>query len=139
MSETQLKAISLHQPVAQLVRLGRKGYETRSFNTKHRGILLIHAAKTRKGFKLYESGGLDETECAFGALICAVNLVETFRTEDIAPMLSKEELSYGDFSPSRWAWQLQGRILFDPIPYKGQQGFFKVNRDIIVDIPGSKS
>ena len=63
MSEAKLKAISLHQPIAQLVRLGLKKFETRSFNTKHRGILLIHAAQTRKGFKLYECGGLDPADC----------------------------------------------------------------------------
>lgn len=42
-----MKALSLHQPWASLVALGVKTIETRSWATKYRGPLLIHAAKRR--------------------------------------------------------------------------------------------
>ncbi len=40
-----MKAISLHQPWASLVATGVKTIETRSWSTKYRGPLAIHAAK----------------------------------------------------------------------------------------------
>lgn len=44
---TAMKALSLHQPYASLVAVGVKSIETRSWATKYRGPLLIHAAKRR--------------------------------------------------------------------------------------------
>lgn len=41
-----MKAITLHQPWATLVSLGVKTIETRSWTTRYRGPLAIHAAKT---------------------------------------------------------------------------------------------
>jgi hypothetical protein len=40
-----MRAISLWQPWASLIPLGAKKIETRSWSTKYRGPLLIHAAK----------------------------------------------------------------------------------------------
>ena len=47
--ESELRAISLWQPHASLVALGVKPIETRSWATKYRGRLLIHAAATDRG------------------------------------------------------------------------------------------
>ena len=41
----KIKAITLHQPFASLVAWGEKTIETRSWSTKHRGLLAIHSAK----------------------------------------------------------------------------------------------
>jgi hypothetical protein len=40
-----MKALTVLQPWAQLLILGAKRYETRSWKTKHRGPLLIHAGR----------------------------------------------------------------------------------------------
>ena len=40
-----MKALTLHQPWANLVALGHKQIETRSWATKYRGALAIHAGK----------------------------------------------------------------------------------------------
>lgn len=40
-----MRAVSLHQPWASAVALGAKRIETRSWSTKYRGPLAIHAAK----------------------------------------------------------------------------------------------
>ena len=42
-----MKALSLHQPWASLIALGAKRIETRSWSTRYRGPLAIHAAKRR--------------------------------------------------------------------------------------------
>jgi activating signal cointegrator 1 len=41
-----MKAISLHQPWADMVKLGHKTYETRGWSTKHRGPIAIHASRS---------------------------------------------------------------------------------------------
>ena len=48
-----MKALTLTQPWASLVALGAKQIETRSWSTKYRGPLAIHAAKTLKEDDFY--------------------------------------------------------------------------------------
>jgi hypothetical protein len=45
-----VKALTLHEPWASLVSHGFKTIETRSWQTKYRGPLAIHASKKRFGF-----------------------------------------------------------------------------------------
>jgi hypothetical protein len=40
-----MKAITIHQPWATLIALGEKRFETRSWSTKYRDSIAIHAAK----------------------------------------------------------------------------------------------
>lgn len=40
-----MKALTLHQPWASLIAVGLKTVETRSWSTKHRGPIAIHAGK----------------------------------------------------------------------------------------------
>jgi hypothetical protein len=40
-----MKAITIWQPWASLIAIGAKQYETRSWETKYRGPIAIHAAK----------------------------------------------------------------------------------------------
>ncbi len=42
----KIKALSLRQPYAELVVIGKKSIELRTWSTKYRGEFLIHAAKT---------------------------------------------------------------------------------------------
>ena len=42
---SEIRIITLHQPWASLIALGLKKFETRSWATKYRGKLVIHAAK----------------------------------------------------------------------------------------------
>lgn len=41
-----MKAITIKQPWATLIALGEKRFETRSWQTKYRGPIAIHAGKT---------------------------------------------------------------------------------------------
>lgn len=41
-----MKAITIRQPWASLIALGEKKIETRSWQTKYRGPILIHAGKS---------------------------------------------------------------------------------------------
>lgn len=50
----RITAISLWQPHASLVAFGEKPFETRHWQTKHRGLLAIHAAKHEDHFNSNE-------------------------------------------------------------------------------------
>ena len=132
-----MKAISLTQPWAQAMFLGLKRFETRSWSTKYRGPLLIHAAKKfpeyAKDFASTERAlGRGNPRIALGAIIGKVELVAIYETEVIGPSLSGIERIYGDYSIGRYAWETINPILFEePIPYKGSLGLFNVPDEII--------
>ncbi|HSS99913.1 MAG TPA: ASCH domain-containing protein [Terriglobales bacterium] len=127
-----MKALSLWQPWASLIAIGAKEYETRSWSTKYRGPLVIHASKTtqidwtdRKFMNRLSNVGLDIKNMPIGAGLCLCNLVAVYRTEDCSPYLSEQELAFGDFSPGRAAWKLEiVRVFKKPVPGRGAQGLF---------------
>jgi len=128
-----MKAISLWQPWGSLWLSEKKVHETRHWPTKHRGWLIVHAAK-RRDRDLDETCrefGLDPVTIARGAIIGAVDLVGCYLMKQWAPEHS-DDMEAGNWSDERFAWR-RGRyvVLPTPIPYKGSQGFFDVPADAI--------
>jgi hypothetical protein len=135
-----VKAISLYQPHATLVALGEKRFETRSWGTHHRGLLLIHAAHKRPPEYLK----LAQTEPFRRALakdplwmvrrmqvIAAVNMANCIRIFSAPPrevlQFGNYELAYGDFSPGRWSWHFPDAVRFpEPFYARGGRKFFNV-------------
>ena len=139
-----MKCISLIQPWATLILSGAKRFETRSWKTPYRGPLAIHAsgrfpslAKSlchKEPFQsaLQAAGVRYWTELPIGKLLGTVVLEECVRVEDVAPTLSHQELSFGDYSHGRWAWQLSGPTpLVSPVVLKGKLGLYEI------DLPAS--
>ena len=115
-----MKVITLYQPWAILIRDGRKLIETRSWTTKHRGILGIHAGKT-VDTRACETFGYDPYTVPTGAILCTVNLYDVieFPSNKVVPDL------YGDYSHGRFGWMLKDvKVLEPPIPAKGQMGLW---------------
>lgn len=130
----KIPVLSILQPWASLVVKGIKYYETRSFATKHRGPLLIHAsqklAETQR-WKFTEAlGTLDNRkELALGSIIGVVNVIDCIGSEKAVDRLRAErnhfELVAGDYSENRFAWCLENPIEFKtPIPWKGSLGIW---------------
>jgi hypothetical protein len=148
-----MKVLSLLQPWASLVAIGAKRIETRSWATKYRGPLAIHASKALWkfngkdeierliGLTLWESGLYHQPkDLPYGAVIATCNLVDVrymlqgklYRYENGAviagggiPMPSEPELSFGDYTLGRFAWVLEDvRQLPEPIPAKGHQSLW---------------
>ena len=114
-----MKALTVRQPWAWYITEGRKRYETRSWYTRYRGTLAIHAGKNAKDMARAGITGLP-----LGAVVCAVQLVACHRTEDLQD-ITEEERSLGDFSPGRYAWELRDVVVFDqPVPARGSLGFW---------------
>ncbi len=136
-----MKGFSLWQPWASLMGAGLKTIETRSWPTRYRGPLAIHAAKrlmTReeKGLiYLWACRGLVPAEwidepLPYGAILAVVELVGCIQTEDTFP--GPREEAFGNYGPGRWAWITRNlRPLPKAIPYRGAQGLFEIPDSIM--------
>lgn len=147
-----MKALTLTQPWAALVAIGAKRIETRSWGTRHRGPLAIHAAKgfgglprgrsladvcldepfrsalVAAGIRLFVAG----QDLPLGAVVATCTLVGCYRIEgayeDIyrRTYAAEHERAFGDFTPGRYAWVLTDVIaLPEPIPARGMQGLWE--------------
>lgn len=134
-----MKAITLWQPWASLIAWGVKSYETRSWWTPYRGQLAIHAGKGMDTEELFEcnsfytdvlkkhNGGPNGLPS--GAVLCIVNLVEVYKTQDIREAISQQEENFGDYSTGRYAWKLEIVEVFkEPVPASGRQGLWEWSR-----------
>lgn len=133
-----IKAISLWQPWASLWLSSNKIHETRHWATKHRGPLLVHAAK-KIVFDLddelseivcSEFGGHWAMDLPRGAIIGMVGLEDCIPTERLymKGFLDLEDLACGDFSAGRFGWRRSRgwKLFVEPVPYRGHQGLFNV-------------
>lgn len=109
-----MKALSLTQPYANLIRDGIKTIETRKWKTKHRGPLLICATKQ----KVYTDGKLIEPR---GEAVCIVDVV------DCRPMKKADEKAACiELFDGAWAWDLTNLRVIKPFAVKGQLNIFNV-------------
>ena len=119
-----IKTLSIWQPWASLLIKGHKEYETRSWSTKHRGWLAIHAAKSRKGYLYVEPlvrlGVTHFNKLPRGCVLGLVYIDQVRSTRDTISTLQEQQ--YSDWSIDRFAWRIADRIELDePVPARGQQ------------------
>lgn len=144
-----MKAITIIQPWATLIAIGEKKFETRSWATKHRGPLAIHAGKRvdkeecmREPFKfVLAKHGYTADNLPTGAIVALSNMTNCYKVsrssgEDGPVWLDIEgrtlcwagkllqEYYFGDYSDGRFAWEQAGVRQIEPIPAKGQQGLW---------------
>lgn len=140
-----MKALTLHQPWASLVALGAKTIETRSWATKYRGPLAVHAgarqvhsgnflllartARMRGLITSEQEHDFRSLDVPFGAVVATCTLADVVATygQRTAEDLGRPgDLPYGDFAPSRFAWLLADIEPVDPsVPAKGKQGLWE--------------
>src|SRR5262249_5426607 len=102
-----VRAITIRQPWAELIVRGEKDVENRSWRTRHRGPLLIHAGG-RAHRELFEEHGVPDS-AERGAIIGVVEVVDC-----------RLERSSEWHEPGSWGWYLTGARRFEkPIPMKG--------------------
>jgi hypothetical protein len=121
-----MKAVSIIQPWATLIAIGAKRFETRSWDTRHRGLLAIHASKgfPRSAFELcsderfaapLRSAGFETpTDLPRGMVIATAFLKTTHRTENARLILDEREILFGFYDDGRFAWELIDVALVDP-------------------------
>ena len=129
-----MKAVSIHQPWAWAILFAGKDVENRTWATRHRGPLLIHAARSRKSYarqdarawpKLYGVELPAWDELATGAIVGVVDVVDCVRVGPGGDL--------GECGRSPWAlegyfgWVLANPQPFaKPIPRRGAQMLFEV-------------
>ncbi len=159
-----MKVLTLTQPWASLVAIGAKKIETRSWYTKHRGPIAIHAAKNpppdlfgiicftkgmEQSFFRYGIGvgGWPSSDAARGycmgmrgLILATADLVNCVPTENegiARACWGNHEVAFGDFSPGRWAWILEDvHRLVMPIPAKGRLGLWEIGDALIEGAKG---
>lgn len=132
-----MKVLTIKEPFASLIKDQKKFIETRSWKTKYRGELYIHAGlstyKKDNGEKLY----LDlakETEINPGKIICKCNLEDcVYMTEEFIADLKQnnyQEYVLGDYKVGRYAWVLTDiKPLENPIEAKGKLSIWNYEED----------
>lgn len=150
-----MKALTVLQPWAELIARGGdpahrpyenepKRVENRTWETKFRGRLYIHAGKSTEGIKTHcpEPGAWEvctETnllveDLALGAVIALVTLVDCLRIEEIKrgdhdarfPWIREHRHSLGP-----WCWVLEDVKRFKPIHFRGRQGLFDIDPNFL--------
>ena len=124
-----MKVITIKQPFASLIANGIKEYEFRTWKTKYRGELLIHAGKgiDKIAMKKFEYLNLDYPS---GCIIAKVNLVDCIKIDDNARKILKEKnpLVYShiinDKEWNGYALKLENVEKITPIKINGQLGLW---------------
>lgn len=155
----KIRAISLWEPYASLIRTGAKRFETRSWKKAYHGPLLICASKDgmRKDQLLgllddpsFQAGlspllgipldlanprqyGITPKHLSFGRAVAFCILAEYISTDTMGVDPIGSDAPFGDFSPARYAWRLDDvQAILEPFRVTGRQGFFDV------EIPSGK-
>lgn len=149
-----MKVITLIQPYATLIALGEKKFETRSWATKHRGDLLIHAGKkidkeACNGISLSRTltkHGYTIDNLPTGVIIAKANLKDCYEIYEEhmgnAVLMDKNnyqvhwigkdsnEYHFGDYTHGRYAWELKDVEQIEHIPAKGQLSLWNYNLEV---------
>lgn len=138
-----MKALTICQPYASLI-VGWAGIdaadvkrvENRSWPTRYRGPLLIHAGCSTKWMKTWDgpTPGDDNQAMSFGYIVGSVEVVNCLTIEVVRKLAAKklemEWLKY--YASGPWCWILRRpRRLITPIVYRGRQGLFNVPDDVL--------
>ncbi|MDA2935759.1 ASCH domain-containing protein [Patescibacteria group bacterium AH-259-L05] len=126
-----MKALSIHQPWANLIVQDKRVFEIRSWAPKYRGRLVIHAGLTVEKEECKRLGITIILENEVGCLLGTVDLIEIKRLtekewETCRPLhLEVGSRPYGD---NTFAWRFENSYKFPvPIKYKGRLGLFTVS------------
>ncbi len=133
-----MKGLTLWQPWASLIGRG-KHYETRSWSTKYRGPIAIHAALrkpvtselTEQTKIIVEKTFGNEwiSNIPLGEIIAVAHITDCKPTETIDTDPINKLL--GNYSHGRWAWELSDIIILSkPLPFKGSHKLWNVPDEI---------
>jgi hypothetical protein len=122
-----MKALTICQPYAHMIAIGVKGIENRTWWTAYRGLLAMHAGKSKK---MIEASDLAQwPEMSFGSIVAVASLGCCIRVEHLNPGLPHAE--------GPWCWLLEGvRRLERAIPCTGHLGLWNLPADVAAKVIG---
>ena len=125
-----MKVLTIKEPWATLIIEGYKKYEFRSWKTKYRGKILIHAGMSieKDMLERFKEYNLDYSK---GAIIGEAEIVDCILVdEEFNEKLRKINKTVYDKSNhvETYAWKLENVIKYEkPIYIKGQLGLWNYN------------
>lgn len=143
-----MKALTICQPYAHLIVCGEKRVENRTWPTRYRGPLLIHAGKS-KAWLTEEDGmhyadgkprKIDYDEATgkvfdFGALVGVAELVDCVHIDTIESRAVQQRhpwLYDHPHTEGPWCWVLQNVRRFGAVvPCKGEQGLWECDDSLV--------
>lgn len=118
-----MKVLTIKQPWATLIMQGNKKFEFRSWQTKYRGDLLIHAGKGIDKEAMVRLKKYLPEDLPLGKILGRVKLVDCIKmSPEIKEMLLKEndEIYTKSSFKENYGWQVTDVEVFDkPIDAKG--------------------
>ena len=123
-----MKVLTLRQPWATLVAEGIKKYEFRSWKTKYRGKILIHAGSgiDKKELDKYKNLGYEFPK---SKIIASVDLVDCLELDENLnkKIIDENNIAYGKKARTGYAWKLENAKKINyPKETKGQLGLWNL-------------
>lgn len=137
-----MKALTIIEPWATLLMMGKKRYETRDWQIGYRGLLAIHSGKkvlTERDYNLGVVDCMENSEITPEILeknrgkIIAVGFLQVIylMTEDFINAQSETEKDLGYWQVGKYAWYINDiKLLHQPIPARGMPGLWNVSDEI---------
>lgn len=125
----KLKVLTLRQPWATLVSEGIKRYEFRSWKTKYRGKVLIHAGTgiDKEDMKKYKNMNL---EFPSRKILAVVEIEDCLKLDEKLnnKIISENNIAYGNKVRTGYAWKLNNikKINYDK-EVNGQLGLWNID------------
>ena len=126
-----MKVITIKQPWASLIAKGYKEYEFRTWKTKYRGDILIHAGKSmnKEAIRRFESYHLDYS---VGKIIAKARLTDCIEVDDKfrKEVIPRNPLVYKGISDTKWqgyGFKLENVEEIDPIEVNGKLSLWDYN------------
>ncbi len=130
-----MRALSIHQPWAWAILQAGKTVENRTWSTKYRGPLLVHASKSRASYDrektldwktLYGVDLPPWEELVTGAVVGVVDVV------DCVSPTSSRAIRLNPWTEGPVCWVLANpRPLAQPVSFRGAQLLFEVADELI--------
>ncbi len=127
-----MKVITIKQPWASLIALGYKTYEFRTWKTKYRGDILIHAGKgiDKEAMRIFKHLNLAYPK---GEIIAKAMVTDCiFVNEEVGEkLLKKDPLVY--YNLKNWkgfGFKLENVQKIKPIPINGKLSLWEYNGEI---------
>lgn len=131
-----MKVLTIKEPFASLIKEKIKTIETRSWKTKYRGELYIHASKAPKKIDIVKNKELGELiknlKQENGYIICKCNLVDCiYMDETFLEQIKNNKTEYicGNYKLGRYAWILKDVTPVPKIQAKGKLNIWNYEKD----------
>jgi hypothetical protein len=135
-----VKALTISQPFASLIADGEKWVENRTWETRYRGSLAIHAGK---GTQYLSKSELQEYP--HGCVIAVCDLVACVNLEvmrslqhpcSVLPVSGRTGKTFAELfnhkhAEGPWCWVLENVRKIEPVPISGKQGLWTFESRIL--------